>query len=205
MFLALPLTAHVNSIQSSVSVSPSDTDTVGHHACKYDSRQYQKLNDYKGEDCKAQQAAPASAICFKQVSPLSSITTRINVCTSLCSPGTNLPLMKTFDSFSTALQCCPMPWWRAVSAGPTGEMQPNWLLFIIEWRTMWKPALLPLPPHFPNLLVKTLLCWAWILGESCFIFPICSRHGWGLFYVLRDIYNLKLLASVVFALGGIKT
>lgn len=124
---------------------------MGHHACKYDSRQYQKLNDYKGEDCKAQQAAPASAICFKQVSPLSSITTRINVCTSLCSPGTNLALMKTFDSFSTALQCCPTPWWRAVSAGPAGEMQPNWLLFIIEWRTMWKPALLPLPPHFPNL------------------------------------------------------
>lgn len=49
----------------------------------------------------------AFTIWSEGVPPVSSNTAGIDVCTILCSRGANLPLMKTFDSFSNALQSSP--------------------------------------------------------------------------------------------------
>lgn len=116
---------------------------------------------------------------------LSSITAEsmcVCVCTVLCWQETNLPLMKTFDSFSEALQHSQTLWWKAVSAGLVGKLQPHWLHSITAWRTMWKPAFLSLShlitqicfqlSRFSFAVWNTVWCWG-IRGIFC-----CSQQAW---------------------------
>lgn len=49
--------SHLVPLSFCLTTSPTDTDTVDHWDCKFNTRQYQKFNSFTGDDCQTRQCS----------------------------------------------------------------------------------------------------------------------------------------------------